>query len=451
MDLGQEIVSSALREGTLQPFLAAGITTTWLSNQEDPTPAVIFQGQHREAYQSLLKHWDRHGKVMSVDLFRLSYPETAYRLSDNNHTPEELLEIFREDRRKYLTTMASTDILEVYKEERYDEAMQLLAAHEAAMAALKGAADKPYRMVTLAELDALPELPCLIEGVVDHGTVTMLAGSFATGKSFLALDWALCLASGTPWMGHEVRQSRVLYISAEGAYGQSKRVRAWKELNPEADPDDNFSMIIDPVQFGQPDQVQLIINDAKGYDVIIIDTLARCTVGMKESSPEEMGVFVHELYKVRDSREECGTSVIVVHHTGHDKSRARGASSLPAGFDNAFLTESDDPHTLITLKSVKRKDGPPPSPMHMKLIESANSVVLESVDEVFAEANSHGDRSKQIIDYLAEHPMANQQEIAIALVEKQPTISRTLKILVDNGKVAEKAQGRSKHYYLPSA
>ena len=158
MDLGQEIVSSALREGTLQPFLAAGITTTWLSNQEDPTPADIFQGQHREAYQSLLKHWDRHGKVMSVDLFRLSYPETAYRLSDNNHTPEELLEIFREDRRKYLTAMASTDILEVCKEERHDEAMQLLAAHEAAMAALKGAADKPYRLVTLAELDALPEL-----------------------------------------------------------------------------------------------------------------------------------------------------------------------------------------------------------------------------------------------------------------------------------------------------
>lgn len=41
----------------------------------------------------------------------------------------------------------------------------------------------------------------LIEGILDAGTVTMLSGPFSTGKSFIALDWALSIASGTDWLG----------------------------------------------------------------------------------------------------------------------------------------------------------------------------------------------------------------------------------------------------------
>src|SRR6266568_2986069 len=212
---------------------------------------------------------------------------------------------------------------------------------------------------------------------------------------------------------------------------------------------DNFAMIINPVQFGEPEHLEALLEDAKDADVIIIDTVARCSTGLEENSTKDMGLFVHELYKLRDAHSECGTTMIIVHHTGHDKSRARGASALPAGVDSIYLTESSDPHTLITVKSMKRKDGPPPKPVHMKLVEAEDSVVLESVDAVFAEANSHGDRSKAIIEYLSEHPMANQQEVADALGEVKSTISRTMKILVDAGKVMEKSQGRSKQYWLP--
>ncbi len=451
MHLGFEIVSCALREGTLQPFLAAGITDAWLADQKDLSHAAIFPGEHRNAYQSLLKYWERHGKVPSLDIFRLSFPEAAYRLSSQTYAPEELLDLFRQERSQYLTQMVYADITDAVGEEKYDEAVQLMAAHQAALASLKGAADRPYRKVSLAELENLPHPEPLIEGVVDAGTVTMLSGPFSTGKSFIALDWALSIASGTPWLGHDARKGRVLYVSAEGAHGQAKRVRAWKlDRGPDAKPDDNFSMIINPVQLGDPDHLAALLEDARDYDVIVIDTVARCSVGLEENSARDMGQFIDALYKLRDAREECGTTVIVVHHTGHEKSRARGSSALPAGVDCAFITEADDPHTLITMKSVKRKDGPPPAPVSMHLAEVGDSVVIEEVESEFAEAYKSGadhakvraDKEKALVDWLSQNKCPSVRDTAKALGMSKSALDRLIRDMVGQGRLVKGPGGK---------
>ncbi len=446
MYTAREIIACALRERTLQPFLDAGITRARVN---DILGKTIFTTEDLNAYGTLLDYWDRHGKVMTIEQFEKSFPAVSYDLPESDYTPAELIEDFAEGYRRLAAQVGVMDLSEMVDKGMVTDIPAYLEVFKTQLAGIKGRDAKPYRKVTLAELEDLPQPEPLIEGVLDAGMVTMLSGPFSTGKSFIALDWALSIASGETWMGHEVKQCRVLYVSAEGAHGQSKRVKAWKSEHPKARPDDNFAMIINPVQFGEPEHLEALLEDAKDADVIIIDTVARCSTGLEENSTKDMGLFVHELYKLRDAHSECGTTMIIVHHTGHDKSRARGASALPAGVDSIYLTESSDPHTLITVKSMKRKDGPPPKPVHMKLVEAEDSVVLESVDAVFAEANSHGDRSKAIIEYLSEHPMANQQEVADALGEVKSTISRTMKILVDAGKVMEKSQGRSKQYWLP--
>ena len=50
------------------------------------------------AWLTLVRYQEQHGKVPSVDMFRRSYPEDAYKLPDSAYTAEELTSIFLEDR-----------------------------------------------------------------------------------------------------------------------------------------------------------------------------------------------------------------------------------------------------------------------------------------------------------------------------------------------------------------
>ena len=184
--------------------------------------------------------------------------------------------------------------------------------------------------------------------------------------------------------------------------------------------------------------------------MIVIDTVARCSVGLEENSARDMGQFIDALYKLRDARAECGTTVIVVHHTGHDKSRARGSSALPAGVDCAFITESDDPHTLITMRSVKRKDGPPPAPVSMHLAEVGDSVVIEEVESPFAEAYKSGadhakvraDGEQALIDWLSQNEWDNYRDTAVALKTSKSGLERLVKALVGQGRLVKGPGGK---------
>src|SRR5262245_31012061 len=63
----------------------------------------------------------------------------------------------------------------------------------------------------------------------------LLYGKSEHGKSFVAVDWACCVASGTPWMGIPVKKGDVLYLAGEGEHGYVKRVAAWQQAHPDAD------------------------------------------------------------------------------------------------------------------------------------------------------------------------------------------------------------------------
>ena len=121
-------MACALREGTLTPFIEAGITREWLTDQEDTLRAAVFrQSEDMNAWMTLVRYWEQHGKVPSVDMFRRSYPADAYKLPDSAYTADELTSIFREDRRQYLTRLAYEDITDAYGEGKWDDALELMA------------------------------------------------------------------------------------------------------------------------------------------------------------------------------------------------------------------------------------------------------------------------------------------------------------------------------------
>lgn len=57
--------------------------------------------------------------------------------------------------------------------------------------------------------------PELIKGLFRANQKMMLSGASKSGKSFMLIELALCLASGTPWIGYECKECKVLYVNLE--------------------------------------------------------------------------------------------------------------------------------------------------------------------------------------------------------------------------------------------
>ena len=352
--LGREIVSETLRSGDITPYLSAGLTPEFMSDAMHPAYAAVFTGQDYDAWAHILRHHEAHGRVPDVRLFRRSFPEQSYALPAARTTASELTSLARDAINQFETEIGATEA------GRYidagDPVMAAKIMLETAEKVLSQPAALPFRLLSLADIDNLPDPEILIDGLIDHGTVTKLVGESGKGKSFVAIDWSLCIATGRKWQGREVRKGRVLYVAAEGAFGLKKRIRAWKRTNGDV-PEDSFKLIPDAVQLADAGQLQALVRVAKDFDVVVIDTLARTSAGLEENSATDMGVYINNCYKIRDSAREAGATVLIVHHTGYDKKRARGSSALFANGDGEILIESDDPHDLMTMTVKKRKDG----------------------------------------------------------------------------------------------
>ncbi|MGR7025683.1 AAA family ATPase [Geodermatophilus sp. URMC 62] len=206
------------------------------------------------------------------------------------------------------------------------------------------------------DLARLPRPEPLIEDTLDLRTVALLAGYHGTYKSFVALSWTASVATGTRWMGRSARQGRVLYIVGEGATGIDNRLAAWEEANGVRIDDDALHTLPVAVQLADPAALREVLGyvEEVGFSLVVIDTVARAAVGLEENSSKDMGVFVQAADDLRRAM-DTGT-VLLVHHTGKDKTTVRGSSAVEAAMDTVYTTEGGD--GLVKLRRTKRKDGP---------------------------------------------------------------------------------------------
>ena len=204
----------------------------------------------------------------------------------------------------------------------------------------------------------VPEPEPLVPGWLFRRSFAALSAPPKTGKTFIALDLALALATGTRWVGGNIpRQGRVLYIIGEGVSGVGQRVRAWKQEHPNASANGWIDFVPTAVQLKEREQAHLLLElaAARDYDLIVIDTLARASVGAEENSAKEMGQIIAVLDKLK---EVSGACVLVVHHTGKDASRGlRGSSAIGGALDTSIVCEGDTANLWIKTDFQKDIDG----------------------------------------------------------------------------------------------
>lgn len=218
---------------------------------------------------------------------------------------------------------------------------------------------------------------------LEQATTVCLYGDPEAGKSFLALDWALHIASGRPWHGHSVAKGAAFHLAGEGADGVRRRVQAWgirHRVSLESLPFYAHPLALnlaDPVAaLAVGDAVKAMCDRIGAAPILIsVDTLSR-HLGGDENSTADMARFIGHVDTL--IREPTGATVAYVHHMGHgDKNRARGSTVLRGAVDTEYRMSRDPESRIATVTCSKAKDWPHPEPMHFRI----RAVELGSVDD----------------------------------------------------------------------
>lgn len=277
-----------------------------------------------------------------------------------------------------------------------------------------GPAPSRFHLLGADDLRAMPDLQWSLRHVLPAVGLATVYGASGSGKSFLTLELAKCLAEARTFFGHGVeRQRRVVIVCLEGQEGMRRRVQAIEKSSGRPFPK-GVKFIFNALSLLEDgDLAQLIeaIAADGGADVVLIDTLNRGMAGADENSARDASNVLRALEYLQRCL-DC--LVISVHHTGKDETRGmRGHSSLHAAMDAVIevrrvaglrewtLVKSKDdiegashPFTLETVELDKDTMGDP-----------VTSAVVRSVDTPVDRAPRPPTAKVQRIVYEALCPM----------------------------------------------
>lgn len=239
-----------------------------------------------------------------------------------------------------------------------------------------------FETFTYRDLLRLPEPIPLVDGLLFANTLAGLVGMFGSFKSFMALDLALCVATGREYHGRPVTQGSVLYVFAEGHGGLRRRLQAWSSVNG-CDIPDCIRFVPQAIGLPDPDQLGKLretLNALTEYPAFVIfDTVARCFRG-DENSAADMGTFVEACDQVRQLTGAC---ILLVHHMGWAAAHSRGSTVLPAALDTELTLTRVASSDRVTIRCSKQKDAEPFTDYEMEFfrVNNTSSGVLKPVQD----------------------------------------------------------------------
>lgn len=211
-------------------------------------------------------------------------------------------------------------------------------------------------MLSPGDLDRMPNPRWLVKGLLKINSESWMIGPPGGFKSFVALDIAAHVAGGSPWQGLAVRGGPVVYLVAEGADGMKLRKQAWESVYGTMS--DRVRFIPFPIQAGNEAHWAVLVQACHRLapSLIVLDTQARISVGLRENDATDMGLLVHAVNALRRATGAC---VLVLHHTGRNGGDARGSSALDGAQDTEVRVERPPSRRSLrcTVSLDKQKDG----------------------------------------------------------------------------------------------
>lgn len=239
-------------------------------------------------------------------------------------------------------------------------------------------------------LTDIKQIKWSIHGYLEQDALAMVFGPSGVGKSFVVVDWACCVATGTPWHGNAVEQGAVFYIAGEGHNGLTRRFAGWSKARGKA--------ITKDTPLYKSNHAVLLLNQAEadrlGAEIdsmykstgvrpslIAVDTLARNFGAGDENKQEDANAFIAAVDRLR---RQWSCTIIIVHHSGHDMDRARGSSVFKAAMDQEIAIKGGN--GKLEVSCTKMKDAEAPAPRAFKIIQMGLGVRDDADAEILGAA-----------------------------------------------------------------
>ena len=201
----------------------------------------------------------------------------------------------------------------------------------------------------------------VIPGIIPYG-ITILASPPKFGKSWMCLDMALSVATGTDFMGLETRRDGVVYLALEdGDFRLQERSR--KVANGRDLPENLLLVKQAPVlNEGLLPQIKKLVEDAgTPIGMIIIDTLQKIR-GVAGKTEGVYGYDYRELGALHQFAIDSNLAVVLVHHLnkgGDDSdfvSRLNGSTGVSGAADTIITLTRDKRNADETKMSITGRD-----------------------------------------------------------------------------------------------
>lgn len=204
----------------------------------------------------------------------------------------------------------------------------------------------------------LPPITFFVKDLIPQG-LTIISSLPKIGKSWMALDIGLCVASGTPFLGFNTLQSGVLYLALEDSENRLQD-RTNKILSDKKAPSGfMYAIRCDDLENGLIDELEEIKKKEPNLKIIIIDTLQKIRSNYKGNNAYANDY--KEISPLKAFADKYGMSVIVIHHLkkGHEGDvfeKVSGTNGLIGSVDTNIVIEKEDRFKDEAVLSISGRD-----------------------------------------------------------------------------------------------
>ena len=229
-------------------------------------------------------------------------------------------------------------------------------------------------------------VPMLVERVWPEGGMGFIGAAPKSGKTWIAILFALSVATGRPFLGvfDVPRRRPVLYVAMEGTReGLRARIGALARgmgLDPDGDELDSLSFVYKPrgMNLSEPEWAELLIDRARQIDagLVVVDVLRRAaSVAEDGQGAADFAALIRNLADL----EAEGRALVFCHHNkrgevpkgGRAADRMAGSGALYGALDaGLFILSNDGARTMKV--EVEARDLRAPRPFEIELTGPAS-------------------------------------------------------------------------------
>jgi len=314
-------------------------------------------------------------------------------------------------------------------------------------------AAEPFPVIRAADIPTDDTRPrWLVEGLWGASAVGLLAGHPKVGKSWLGLELATSVATGTPCLGHfpvRIPGPALVYLAEDSLPQVRERLDCLArhrqlELSTldlhvittsrlRLDLDGDRARLLETVRVVQP-------------RLLLLDPLVRLH-NVDENDAQQISALLAGL---RDLQRRCDLAIVIVHHArkahaAHDGQTLRGSGDLWAFADSALYLRRERDRLRL---SMEHRAASAPTPIHLRLVDDNPQTVHLEIDP---DSSTHDSDTLEdaILRALGTAKALNRADLRRTLHVQNERLGKVLVDLELQGRIQRGLQGWTLASTLP--